>query len=127
MARLDRGRGRLRIVDIAAEGFDAGAYGLTQDGVMGSIHGVTAGGEVVTGMEVFRRAYGAVGWGWLWAPTGWPLLRPMFDVLYRWFARNRLRLTGRGGECAGGRCGVSRQPGAGEAGPGGAGSGGAAR
>ena len=102
MRRMDRGRGRLRIVDIAAPGFDAAPYGRTLEDVMGSIHGVTEDGRVISGMEVFRRAYRAVGWGWLLAPTGWPLLRPVFDAGYRWFARNRLRLTGR--SCEADRC-----------------------
>jgi len=109
LRRMDGGRGRLDLVDIAAEGFDAGAYGTTQDRVMGEIHGVGEDGALVTGMEVFRRAYAAVGWGWLLAPTGWPVLRRVFDALYRWFARNRLRLTGRGGAACAGSCGVSGQ------------------
>jgi len=106
LERLDGGRGRLVIEDITAPGFDPGRYGATMDEVMGHIHGVTPGGEIVTGMEVFRRAYAAVGWGWLWAPTGWPVLKPIFDRLYVWFARNRLRLTGQGDRCADGRCRV---------------------
>jgi len=104
LARLDRGRGRLALVDVSDAGFDASAYGTTYAEVMGEIHGVGADGELTTGMEVFRRAYAAVGWGWLWAPTGWPVLRPVFDALYRWFARRRLWLTGRGGESCGGAC-----------------------
>jgi predicted DCC family thiol-disulfide oxidoreductase YuxK len=113
MMRLDGGRGRLAIVDIAAPGFDPALYGRTIAELMGTIHGVVGPGpgatdgarpELVTGMEVFRRAYGAVGWGWLLAPTGWPVLRPLFDWLYTVFARHRLRLTGRAA-CAGGSCG----------------------
>lgn len=95
------------MVDIAAPEFDAGRYGRTHEEVMGEIHGVLPTGALVTGMEVFRRAYRAVGLGWLLAPTGWPILRPMFDALYRWFARNRLRLTGRG--CSDGSCAVDRR------------------
>lgn len=106
LRKLDRGRGQLALVDISADGFDPGAYGRTMDDVMGSIHGVTADGSLVSGMEVFRRAYNAVGWGWLWAPTGWPILRPMFDAAYRWFAKHRLRLTGRKDDCATGTCKV---------------------
>ena len=107
LERLDGGRGRLRCVDITGESFDPGAYGATQSEVMGTIHGVTSDGNLVTGMEVFRRAYAAVGWGWLWAPTGWPGLKWAFDAGYRWFARHRLRLTGRKGEaCDGDRCRV---------------------
>jgi predicted DCC family thiol-disulfide oxidoreductase YuxK len=106
MRRLDKGRGRLAIVDIAAADFDAGRYGTTFDAVMGEIHGVTIDGRLVKGVEVFRRAYAAVGWGWMLAPTAWPGLRWVSDAVYRWFAKNRLRLTGRRGACEGGRCRV---------------------
>lgn len=109
LRRLDQGRGRLVIDDLAAPGFDAGALGVTHEALMATIHGRTADGRVVTGMEVFRRAYAAVGWGWLLAPTGWPVLRPVFDALYRWFARNRLRFTRRADACASGRCGLRAQ------------------
>lgn len=95
LRRLDRGRGRIDLEDIAAEGFDAGRYGLTHQQVMDRIHGVLPDGRVVEGMEVFRRAYGAVGLGWLLAPTRWPGLRQLADAAYRTFARNRLRWTGR--------------------------------
>ena len=105
LQRLDRGRGRLTIVDIASTDFDPASVGRTMDDVMGTIHGVRDDGTVVTGVEVFRGAYGAVGWGWLWAPTRWPLIRPMVDAAYRWFAKHRLRLTGRGG-CENGRCAI---------------------
>lgn len=103
LRRLDDDRKRLAFVDITAPDFDAARYGRTQAEVMGQIHAVAPDGTLVTGMEVFRRAYAAVGWGWLIAPTGWPWLRPLVDTAYRWFARNRLRLTGRAA-CEDGRC-----------------------
>jgi len=103
---LDRGRGRLALVDIAEPGFDAGRFGTTFETVMGSIHGVKADGALVHGVEVFRRAYAAVGWGWLWAPTGWPGIRLVVDAAYRWFAKHRLTLTGRKDACDDGRCRV---------------------
>ncbi len=106
LRRLDRGRGRLCLVDITEPGFDAAEYGTSFDGVMGTIHGVRADGSLVTGMEVFRRAYAAVGWGWLWAPTGWPVLRQVFDAAYRFFARHRLTITGQRHRCESGRCAV---------------------
>jgi predicted DCC family thiol-disulfide oxidoreductase YuxK len=106
LERLDKGRGRLELIDITAPDFDPARFGRTHDEVMGHIHGVTPEGEVVTGMEVFRQAYRAIGWGWLWAPTGWPVLRPLFDLAYRFFAKHRLRLTGRKDACEDGRCRV---------------------
>lgn len=104
MRRLDRGRGRVDFEDIAAPGFDAGRYGTTLPELMARIHGVLPEGAMVEGVEVFRRAYAAVGFGLLLAPTRWPLVRPIADAAYRWFARNRLRLTGRGEVCTSDRC-----------------------
>ncbi len=110
LRRLDRGRGWLALEDIAAPGFDAFRYGLDPERVMARIHGVLPDGRVVEGMEVFRRAYGAVGLGWLLAPTRWPGLRRLFDAAYRFFARNRLRWTGRADAalCTRDRCAPSR-------------------
>jgi predicted DCC family thiol-disulfide oxidoreductase YuxK len=98
--RLDRGRGRIALVDISAADFPAAEYGISLAHAMAEIHGILPSGAVARGMEVFRRAYAAVGLGWLLAPTAWPLLRPVFDRAYRWFARNRLRLTGRRWTCS---------------------------
>ena len=93
--------GRIFFEDISAPDFDAGRYGVEQAAVEGAIHGVLPDGTLVTGVEVFRRMYTAVGLGWLLAPTRWPLLRPLADAAYRAFARRRVRLgaaLGRGCE-----------------------------
>ncbi len=104
--RLD-GTPCLRFEDIADPGFDASVYGLQRDATHGTLHAVTADGTILRGMQVFRAAYAAVGLGWLLAPTGWPLLRPIADLGYRLFARYRVRLGrifGRG--CEDGSCGI---------------------
>ena len=101
LQRLDRGRGRLEFTNIADPAFDASTIGRTQDEVMGTIHAVRGDGTVITGVEVFRAAYRAVGLSWLVAPTTWPGVRGLLDIAYRWFARHRLRLTGR---CDSDRC-----------------------
>ena len=112
LEKRDRGRGRIRFEDIADASFDPGAYGLDADQVMARIHGVLPDGSVIEGVEVFRRAYAAVGLGWLMAPTRWPGLRRLAELAYRIFARNRLRWTGRSAACEAGRCRVvdSRAP-----------------
>ena len=93
---LDRNKQRIRFTDIVDPLFHAEQdTGLTHDQLMSEIYGRTASGELVTGMEVFRQLYGAVGLGALFAPTAWPGLRPAFDQAYKLFAKNRLRLTGR--------------------------------
>lgn len=93
--RLDRERGRLTLVDISAPDFEPKTVDRTHEQLMAEIHGQDASGQLYTGVEVFRRAYKAVGWGWVLAPTAWPILRNISDLGYRWFAKYRLRLTGR--------------------------------
>ena len=86
-------RGRLGFQDINAGDFDPAHYGKTPAELMAEVHGIYPDGRLIKGMDVFRAAYGAVGLSWLVAPTGWPLLKPLFDLLYRLFAKYRLRLA----------------------------------
>ena len=106
MRRMDRGRGALVLEDIAAPSFEPSRYGVTYEQMMATIHGQMPDGRVVTGVEVFRQAYAAVGWGWLLSWTRLPVVCWLSDRVYRWFAKHRLTLTGRRRSCAG-ACGVS--------------------
>jgi predicted DCC family thiol-disulfide oxidoreductase YuxK len=83
--------GRIGFDDIWGPSFDASLYGLKPEVLMARMHGVLADGTVVEGLEVFRRAYRAVGLGWLLAPTGWIGLRRIADWAYGVFARYRLQ------------------------------------
>lgn len=100
LRRLDRG-GRIRYVDIAADGFDGGPVGVTWEALMDRIHGRLPDGTLVEGVEVFRRLYAAVGFSRVVWLTRLPGISHALDVAYRLFARNRLRLTGR---CVDGTC-----------------------
>lgn len=113
VALLRRRDARSRIVfeDIAAPAFDPARYGLDHATLMARIHGVLPDGRVIEGMEVFRRAYTAVGLGWLLAPSRWPGIGRLFDAAYRVFARNRLRWTGRSPvACEAGHCEAATRP-----------------
>jgi predicted DCC family thiol-disulfide oxidoreductase YuxK len=100
LRRMDR-RGRIRFVDIAAPGFDAATVGIPWESLMDRIHARLPDGQIVEGVEVFRRIYGALGWPRAVALTRLPGLSQALDLAYRLFARNRLRLTGR---CHDGAC-----------------------
>ena len=102
LMRKDR-RGRIEFTDIAAPGFSAEAYGTTYGALMARIRGRLPDGTWIEGVEVFRRLYSAIGWGWLVAFTRVPGLSHLLSLGYRAFAANRLRLTGRcaaDGACA---------------------------
>ncbi len=94
LKRLDR-RGRIRFTDIASRNFDAAALGVAHDQLMRQIHGRTAAGDWVVGVEVFRHLYEAVGFGVLVSATRLPIVRQGLDALYDVFAKHRLSLTGR--------------------------------
>lgn len=102
---------RLAFEDIKGEGFDPAVHGKTLDELMGALHGVFPDGRLVTGAETFREAYKALGLGWVMAPTGWPLLKPLADLAYAVFARHRLKLGrwfgGPGEGCEQGSCRIS--------------------
>ena len=95
-ARLHHQAPRLAFVDIDAANYDPQAYsGVSYREAMGRIHGLSRDGTVLRDVAVFREAYRLVGLGWLYAPTDWPLLRPVVDGVYGLWARWRLRITGR--------------------------------
>ena len=95
LERLDAGRGRIQLEDLSSPDFDPEKYGLDQQTVEARIHGILPDGTVVEGVEVFSRAYSAVGIGWIATLAEWRGTRWLLDRLYLIFARNRLRITGR--------------------------------
>jgi predicted DCC family thiol-disulfide oxidoreductase YuxK len=92
--RLDR-KQQIRFTDISAPEFDPSAAGKSLDDLMAEMHGRLPDGSWVTGVEVFRRLYSAVGLGLLVWPTRLPGVSHGLDLAYSVFARNRLKLTGR--------------------------------
>ena len=91
-------KGLIVLEDISDPAFDPARYGLTAEQVRTAMHVVLPDGRILRAMEAVRAVYGAVGLGWLIAPTGWPGIRWLADGSYRFFARHRLafsRMLGR--------------------------------
>lgn len=96
LRRLDRRRGHVRFTDITQRTFEPALVGKTKDELMARIHGRDlANDAIVEGVEVFRRLYAAVGFGYLVTLTRLPPISWALERAYAWFAANRLRLTGR--------------------------------
>lgn len=87
--------GRILFTDLFAKNFDADVLGLPMSALMERIHGRLPDGRIITGVEVFRQLYTAIGFGPLVWLTRLPLVAQLLDLGYRWFAKNRMRLTGR--------------------------------
>lgn len=91
---LDAGK-KIIFTDICGDGFEASCLGLTHSQLMERIYGRLPDGSLITGVEVFRRLYGAVGFKKVVAMSRWPAIRQSLDFAYDKFARHRLKLTGR--------------------------------
>lgn len=94
LRRLDR-RARIRFTDIASPAFDPAPVGVSMQTLMDRIHARLPNGELIEGVEVFRRLYAAVGFGFFVAISRLPIVSALLELAYRVFAKNRLRLTGR--------------------------------
>ncbi|MFK0377934.1 thiol-disulfide oxidoreductase DCC family protein [Pandoraea sp. NPDC090278] len=84
---------KLAFVDIADPAFDPAPLGVSLEALGTLIHGWTADGDCVIGIDALIAAYTLTGRRWLVAPLRVPALRPAARVLYRTFAQHRMRLS----------------------------------
>ncbi len=94
LMRLDK-KERILFTNIADPEFDPTQLGTTHEQLMQRIRGRLPDGSWVEGVEVFRRLYGAVGFGPVVALSRLPGVRGALDWGYSKFAANRLKWTGR--------------------------------
>ena len=92
--RLDRKR-KIKLTDIAAPDFHPSDIGTDMSSLMAEIHARLPDRTWLRGVEVFRRVYSAVRLGWIVPVSRLPLISHALDLCYRFFAKHRLRLTGR--------------------------------
>jgi len=83
--------GKLVFADIHAQGFTP-PQGRSRQDLLARIHARQADGRLLHNLDALRRAYEAVGLGWVTAPVRWPLLGRFLQGLYPVFARNRQRI-----------------------------------
>jgi predicted DCC family thiol-disulfide oxidoreductase YuxK len=88
---------RIKFTDLSSPDYDPSQHGDVQfaDG-MRKIRAILPDKTVVTGVEVFRQTYNAIGLGWIFDITKIPIIGKAADALYDIWAENRLRITGRG-------------------------------
>ena len=103
MKRLDRKR-QLTLCDFSRSDYDAASIGVAPAELGRVIHARWADGSVITGVDVFRAMWEAVGLGLLAKLSRLSVVEPLVLKAYAWFARNRLRLTGRSHACTGDAC-----------------------
>jgi predicted DCC family thiol-disulfide oxidoreductase YuxK len=96
LQKKDAGRNLVKFTDIAALNYNpAENGGVDFETAMGRIHAVRADGTVVKNIAVFQEVYEALGIGWMYAPTKWPIIGPLVNKIYDLWADQRLAVTGR--------------------------------
>ena len=89
-------RGRLRLVDCSAPGFDDSATakeGFTREAMMTRLHARDPEGKWLVGLDAFEAVYGAAGLDKAASFWGNRKLRPVMDRIYPWIARYRQPLS----------------------------------
>jgi len=88
--------GKIKFTDISSRDYNPAEHGNVEfaEG-MRKIRAVLPDNTVVTGVEVFRKTYDAIGLGWVFVATNIPVIGQLADNLYDLWAENRLRITGR--------------------------------
>jgi predicted DCC family thiol-disulfide oxidoreductase YuxK len=89
--KLDRHQ-RITFTDIASPNFQTELVGRTHNELMARMYGRLPTGELITGVEVFRKMYGAVGFHKLVSISRWPIVKQLLAACYFAFARLRLKL-----------------------------------
>lgn len=89
-------RGRLLLVDCSARTFDDAPLigdGLRRADLMARMHARDSRGHWYVALDAFEAIYRAAGLDRAASLWGSPALRPLFDRIYPWIARNRQWLS----------------------------------
>ncbi|GJL49108.1 MAG: thiol-disulfide oxidoreductase [Nitrospirales bacterium] len=86
---------RLRFIDFSTSSYREQEHGLKTCDLGQVIHARWANGTTITGVEVFRRMWEAIGLGCLTRLSRFSPFDKLLIKAYAWFAKNRLKLTGR--------------------------------
>ena len=86
----------IKFVDISSPKYIPKDFeNITYEEAMLNLHGILSNGDVLKGLDVLVFSYDLIGMGWVYSPTKITYLRPIFRFLYKFWARNRLKITGR--------------------------------
>eukprot|EP00105_Crassostrea_gigas_P024766 XP_011445134.1 PREDICTED: uncharacterized protein At5g50100, mitochondrial [Crassostrea gigas] len=91
---------KVKFVDITKNTFKAEDHlGITYEEAMGNMHVIGEDDKVYKKMDGIREMYRGVGLKPVATFTELPVVRPLADKMYDYFAANRFRLAGRDESC----------------------------
>ena len=85
----------IKFVDISNNFNPENFKNISYKQAMANLHGILDSGEIILGVDVLAYSYELVGLGWIYFPTKLPILSDFIRFLYKYWAKYRLKLTGR--------------------------------
>ena len=85
----------INFVDISVDYIPQNYKGISYKEAMANLHGILGNGEIIFGVDVLAYSYELVGLGWIYFPTKIPIISNFIRYLYKYWAKYRLKLTGR--------------------------------
>ncbi len=62
---------------------------------MSNLHGILENGNIIKGLDVLAYSYELIGLGWVYFPLKIKFLAPVLRLFYKYWAKYRLKITGR--------------------------------
>ena len=87
---------QIKFVDINDEKYNSTLFSdITYEMAMSNLHGILENGVIIKGLDVLAFSYELIGLGWVYSPLKIKFLSPLLRLIYRYWAKYRLQITGR--------------------------------
>ena len=86
----------IQFVDISSSEYNPNDYlKISYKEAMDNLHGILESQKIIKGLDVLSYSYELVGLGWIYYPTKLPFISYFSRLLYKFWAKYRLSITGR--------------------------------
>jgi len=87
---------KIKFVDINNAEYNPNLYkNISYQEAMANLHGILENGDIIKGLDVLAYSYELIGLGWVYFPVKISFLSPFLKLVYKFWAKYRLKITGR--------------------------------
>ena len=87
---------KINFIDINNDSYNPSLYkDISYVEAMSNLHGILENGDIIKGLEVLAYSYELIGLGWVYYPLKIEFLAPLLRLFYQYWAKYRLKITGR--------------------------------
>ena len=87
---------KINFIDINNDSYNPSLYKeISYAEAMSNLHGILENGDIIKGLDVLAYSYELIGLGWVYYPLKIEFLAPLLRLFYQYWAKYRLKITGR--------------------------------